>query len=180
MDYDVSNLAAVNFNTTFAGIETADAILIVGSQIRWEAPLVNVRLRKAVKRGAKVFIVGPQWDPTYPANFLGEDTERAWAICPGHVADAFKAAERPAIILGGAALARVRWRRRSRLPNKFEPGEGWLERLQRAALLRRAHGRADARLCAEGRHRGYRQGASRKCCWRWARTKWISSRSPTA
>ena len=56
MDYDVSNLAAVNFNSTFAGIEEAQAILIVGSQIRWEAPLINVRLRKAVKRGAKVFV----------------------------------------------------------------------------------------------------------------------------
>jgi NADH-quinone oxidoreductase subunit G len=45
--YDTSNLAAVNFNSTFSGIETADAILIVGSHVRWEAPLVNVRLRKA-------------------------------------------------------------------------------------------------------------------------------------
>ena len=32
LDYDTSNLAAVNFNTTIAGIETADAILLVGSQ----------------------------------------------------------------------------------------------------------------------------------------------------
>ncbi len=104
MDYDVSNLAAVNFNSTFAGIETADAILIVGSQIRDEAPLVNVRLRKAVKRGAKVFIVGPHWDPTYPAEFLGDDTS-VMGDLPKHVADAFKAAERPAIIMGGAALA---------------------------------------------------------------------------
>ena len=73
MDYDVSNLAAVNFNSTFAGIETADAILIVGSHVRWEAPLVNVRLRKAVKSGAKVFVVGPEWETTYPGEFLGDD-----------------------------------------------------------------------------------------------------------
>ena len=39
LDYDCSNLAAVNFNSGLAGIETADAILIVGSQLRWEAPL---------------------------------------------------------------------------------------------------------------------------------------------
>ncbi|HAD15995.1 MAG TPA: NADH-quinone oxidoreductase subunit G, partial [Erythrobacter sp.] len=73
MDYDVSNLAAVNFNSTLAGIETADAILIVGSHIRWEAPLVNVRIRKAVKRGAKVFVIGAFWDTTYPAVFLGDE-----------------------------------------------------------------------------------------------------------
>ena len=105
MDYDVSNLAAVNFNSTFAGIETADAILIVGSHIRWEAPLVNVRIRKAVKRGARVFVVGPQWDTTYPAQFLGEDLAVLGEL-PKDVVDAFAGAERPAIIMGGAALAK--------------------------------------------------------------------------
>jgi NADH-quinone oxidoreductase subunit G len=105
MDYDVSNLAAVNFNSTFAGIETADAILSVGSHIRWEAPLVNVRIRKAVKRGARVFVVGPQWDTTYPAQFLGEDLAVLGEL-PKDVVDAFAGAERPAIIMGGAALAK--------------------------------------------------------------------------
>ena len=37
MDYDVSSLAAVNFNSTIAGIETADVILLVGTNLRWEA-----------------------------------------------------------------------------------------------------------------------------------------------
>jgi NADH-quinone oxidoreductase subunit G len=104
MDYDVSSLAAVNFNSTFAGIETADAILIVGSHIRWEAPLVNVRIRKAVKRGAKVFVIGAFWDTTYPAVFLGDDLS-ALGDLPDEVADVFNSAERPAIIMGGAALA---------------------------------------------------------------------------
>ena len=54
MDYDTSSLAAVNFNTTIAGAERADAILLVGTNLRWEAPLVNTRIRKAIKRGAKV------------------------------------------------------------------------------------------------------------------------------
>jgi len=103
MDYDVSNLAAVNFNSTFAGIETADAVLIVGSHIRWEAPLVNVRLRKAVKRGAKVFIVGPEWETTYPATFLGGDLSVLGKL-PAEVTDAMSKAERPAIILGGGGI----------------------------------------------------------------------------
>ncbi len=105
MDYDATNLAAVNFNSTFGGIETADAILIVGSHIRWEAPLVNVRIRKAVKRGAKVFVIGPFWDTTYPAHFLGDDLA-ALGELPTEVAEVFEAAKRPAIIIGGAALAR--------------------------------------------------------------------------
>ncbi len=103
MDYDVSNLAAVNFNSGFAGIENADAILIVGSHVRWEAPLVNVRLRKAVKRGAKVFVVGPEWDTTYPATFLGKDLGVLNDL-PSDVADVFVKADKPAVIVGGAGL----------------------------------------------------------------------------
>jgi NADH-quinone oxidoreductase subunit G len=105
MAYPTDNLAAVNFNSTFSGIETADAILIVGSHVRWEAALVNVRIRKAVKRGAKVFIIGPVWEPTYLAEFLGEDIGVLHDL-PSHVLDALKAAERPAVILGGAGLAK--------------------------------------------------------------------------
>ncbi|OJW75619.1 MAG: NADH-quinone oxidoreductase subunit G [Sphingomonadales bacterium 63-6] len=104
MDYAVSSLSAVNFNSTFAGIETADAILIVGSHVRWEAPLVNVRLRKAAKNGAKIFIVGPEWETTYPATFLGADVS-VLSKLPKDVSDALKDAKRPAIILGGAGLA---------------------------------------------------------------------------
>lgn len=105
MTYDVSNLAAVNFNSTLAGIETADAILIIGSHVRWEAPLLNVRLRKAVKAGARVFIIGPEWETTYPATFLGSDLKILNRV-PKELGDAMKAAQRPAVILGPAALAK--------------------------------------------------------------------------
>ncbi|MEO1647363.1 MAG: NADH-quinone oxidoreductase subunit NuoG [Pseudomonadota bacterium] len=104
MTYDVSNIAAVNFNSTLAGIETADAILIIGSHVRWEAPLVNPRIRKAVMNGAKVFVVGPEWETTYPAEFLGNDLRILHRV-PKILGDAMKDAERPAVILGGMALA---------------------------------------------------------------------------
>jgi NADH-quinone oxidoreductase subunit G len=105
MAYDTSSLAAVNFNSTLAGIEDADAILIVGSQIRDEAPLLNVRLRKAVKKGAKVFIIGPAWEPTYPATFLGDDAAMLNAL-PADVADVFAKAAKPAIIIGAAGIVK--------------------------------------------------------------------------
>ena len=125
MDYDVSNLAAVAFNSTFSGIETADAILIVGSHVRWEAALVNARLRKAVKNGAKVFVVGPEWETTYPATFLGEDVSVLGKL-PKAVSDAFKDAERPAIIVGGAALAKGALAPALALADKFKLArEGW-------------------------------------------------------
>ncbi len=103
--YDCGNLAAVSFNSGLAGIETADAILIVGSHVRWEAPLLNVRLRKAVKHGAKVFIVGPEWDTTFSAEFLGDDVAVLGNL-PAQVGAAMAAAKRPAIIVGGAGLAK--------------------------------------------------------------------------
>ena len=105
MDYDTSSLAAVNFNTTLAGIETADAVLIVGSMVRWEAPLINVRLRKAVKRGAKVFLIGPEWETTFGGEFLGDDLSSIGSL-PDHVTEALSNAKRPAIIIGGAGLGR--------------------------------------------------------------------------
>ena len=105
LDYDCSSLAAVNFNSTFSGIETADAVLIVGSQVRWEAPLVNTRLRKAVKNGAKVFVVGPEWDATYPVTNLGNDLSVLDKL-PKDVDAAFEAAQRPALIIGGAGFGK--------------------------------------------------------------------------
>lgn len=103
--YNTTNLAAVAFNTTLAGIEDADAILIYGSQVRDEAPLLNVRLRKAVKKGAKVFVIGPAWDATYPVTHLGDDAAAIGNLSDDVVA-AFSGAARPAIIIGGGALAK--------------------------------------------------------------------------
>jgi len=103
MDYDVSNLAAVNFNSTIAGIETADAVLIVGSNLRWEAPLINTRVRKAVKRSAAVFAIGEQVNLTYPVEWLGNDLGLLGKL-PSAVTDAFAKAQRPALILGGGGL----------------------------------------------------------------------------
>ncbi|MFL0356504.1 NADH-quinone oxidoreductase subunit NuoG [Erythrobacter sp. GH1-10] len=125
MTYDVSNIAAVNFNSTLAGIETADCILIVGSHVRWEAPLVNVRLRKAVKNGAKVIVVGPEWETTYPAEFLGQDLKILNRV-PKALGDAMKDAERPAVILGGAALANGALAPALKLVDKFDlVKDGW-------------------------------------------------------
>jgi len=103
MDYDTSSLAAVNFNTTIAGTEEADAILLIGTNLRWEASLVNTRVRKAIKRGAKVFAIGPETELTYKVEWLGDDLSILGNL-PEAVTDAFGKAERPMVIVGGAAL----------------------------------------------------------------------------
>ena len=103
MAYDASSMAAVNFNTTIAGTEEADVILLVGTNLRWEAPLVNTRVRKAIKKGAKVFAIGPETDLTYKVEWLGADLALLGYL-PEAVTRAFAGAGKPMVIVGGAAL----------------------------------------------------------------------------
>jgi NADH-quinone oxidoreductase subunit G len=100
LDYDVSSLAALRFNTPIAELENADAILLVGTNSRWEAPLVNTRLRKAARKGAQVFAIGPMVDLAFPVTWLGDDLKLL-----GKLPDAFAKAERPVMIAGPGALA---------------------------------------------------------------------------
>jgi NADH-quinone oxidoreductase subunit G len=104
LNYETSSLSAVNFNSTLAGIETADVILLVGTNLRWEAPLINTRIRKAIKKGAKVFAIGPELDLTYKVTWLGNDASILSKL-PSDVIEAFRAGQRPALIMGGGALA---------------------------------------------------------------------------
>ena len=104
LKYDVSSLSAVNFNTTISGVERADVVLLVGTNLRWEAPLVNTRIRKAIKHGAKVFAIGPEVDLTYKVHWLGSELGLL-ARLPDFVVNALVLAERPVMIVGGGALA---------------------------------------------------------------------------
>ena len=102
--YDTSSLGAVAFNSTIAGIEESDVVLLVGSNIRWEAPLIATRVRKIARKGGKVFAIGPETDLGMKVEWLGDDLKLLGKL-PKAVKDAFAAAERPAVIVGGGALA---------------------------------------------------------------------------
>lgn len=101
--FDVSSPAAYRFNATIAGIETAPVVLLVGTNPRWEASLVNTRIRKAVKGGAKVFRIGPPVDLTYPVTDLGDDLALLGKL-PSELREAFKD-KGGAVITGMGALA---------------------------------------------------------------------------
>src|SRR5947209_130134 len=103
LSYDVSSLSAVAFNSTIAGIESADVVLLVGSNIRWEAPLIATRLRKVARKGGKVFAIGPEVDLGLKVQWLGNDLKLLGKL-PKAVTEAFAAAERPAVIVGPGAL----------------------------------------------------------------------------
>ncbi|MCB2099930.1 MAG: NADH-quinone oxidoreductase subunit G [Rhodobacterales bacterium] len=97
------------FNSTIAGIETADALLLVGTNPRVEAPVLNARIRKRALRGRfPVAAVAPAANRTYRCEELGADTGTLKAIAEGHhpFAQVLRDAARPMLIIGNGALAR--------------------------------------------------------------------------
>jgi len=93
------------FNSSLAGIENADAVLLVGVNPRTEAPLLNTRLRKSWIAGkTEVMLIGEQADLTYDYNWLGAGSKTLSKL-PKAALDLLNKAERPAIIVGGGALA---------------------------------------------------------------------------
>ncbi|MBI1208269.1 MAG: NADH-quinone oxidoreductase subunit G [Azospirillum sp.] len=107
--FDTSCRAGYLFNSTIAGIEKADVILLVGTDPRHEAPLVNARIRKRYRRGGlQVGVIGPGVDLTYPTTYLGAGPPTLQEIAEGRhdFAAKLKAAKHPLLILGAGALAR--------------------------------------------------------------------------
>jgi NADH-quinone oxidoreductase subunit G len=93
------------FNSGLAGIEAADAVLIVGANPRTEAPLLNARLRKSWLAGtSEIGLIGEQADLTYQYSCLGAGSKTLGKL-PKAAMDALTKAERPAIIVGGGALS---------------------------------------------------------------------------
>ncbi len=97
--FDVSNPAGYRFNSTIAGIEQADAILLVGCNPRTEAPLINARIRKAwLNRRVKVAVIGEKLDLNYPYFHAGSGVEALEKMVAEHKGAV--QAERPMIIFG--------------------------------------------------------------------------------
>ena len=97
------------FNTGIAGIEDADAILIIGSNPRHEAPVLNARIRKRyVAANIPIAVIGTQADLTYRAEHLGDGPAVLKALLDGNhpFAEVLKKAEKPMIIVGQGALMR--------------------------------------------------------------------------
>ena len=107
---DASRPDFYRFNTTIAGIEEADALLIIGSNPRTEAPVINARIRKRWSQGRfPIGLVGPAGlDLTYGHDWLGDGTATLRSMLAGthRFAATLKDAKRPMILLGRGALAR--------------------------------------------------------------------------
>ncbi len=99
--------ASYLFNATIAGIEQADALLIVGSNPRREAPVLNARVRKRWRaRNFPVGLIGEKADLTYSYDYLGAGADTLANLADNRFASALKGATHPLILLGAGALAR--------------------------------------------------------------------------
>jgi len=99
------------FNATVEGIEQADAILLIGTNPRTEAPVLNARILKRWRQSqgrVPIGLIGDPADLTYAYEHLGAGPETLAKLANGShpFLEKIEDAERPLVILGQAALAR--------------------------------------------------------------------------
>jgi NADH-quinone oxidoreductase subunit G len=101
--------ASYLFNATIAGIDSADALLIIGANPRREAAVLNARIRKRWRAGKfPIALIGERVDLTYSYDYLGAGPDTLSELASGKhsFAEVLNKAERPLIIVGAGALAR--------------------------------------------------------------------------
>ncbi len=97
------------FNSTLEGVEEADALLLLGCNPRFEAAVLNARIRRVWRQGdLRVGLIGEAVDLTYDYDYLGAGPESLQALLEGKgaFAEVLKAAQRPMVVVGQGALAR--------------------------------------------------------------------------
>ncbi|MBB4066685.1 NADH-quinone oxidoreductase subunit NuoG [Gellertiella hungarica] len=108
--YPVLGRSTYLFNATIEGIEQADALLIVGANPRFEAAVLNARIRKRWRRGGfPIGVIGEGGELRYDYDYLGAgtDTLSDFVAGNGSFVEKLKAASRPLIIVGQGALTGV-------------------------------------------------------------------------
>jgi NADH-quinone oxidoreductase subunit G len=100
------------FNSTIAGIDAADAVLLIGANPRHEATVLNARLRKrylSTQGHLPIGAIGPAADFTYKVTHLGETPGAIPALLDADhdFGKLLRVAKRPMVIVGQGALARA-------------------------------------------------------------------------
>jgi NADH-quinone oxidoreductase subunit G len=96
--------ASYLFNSTVAGIDVADAIMIIGSNPRLESPVLNARIRKRWLKGdCLIGVIGERTDLTYEYNYLGAGPDSLARFADHPPANKAK----PMFIMGAGAYARA-------------------------------------------------------------------------
>lgn len=100
--------AAYLFNPGIAGIEQADAILIIGANPRREAAVLNARIRKTWRgKALPIALIGERADLTYDYTYLGEGFETLADLAAGNgaFAEVLANAKNPLVIVGEGAVS---------------------------------------------------------------------------
>ena len=103
--FDTSNKGGYSFNSGIAGIEDADSILLIGTNPRVEATLVNARIRKTwLDKRLPIALIGEKVDLTYPYEYLGGSPKDLTKVIKDYASKV--QSERPMIIVGQGAFIR--------------------------------------------------------------------------
>lgn len=93
------------FNSKILGVEEADAILLVGTNPRWEAAILNARIRKQwLRSDLEVGVVGQDFESTFEYENLGVNANDLKSALSGSFGEKLKSAQRPMIIVGSGAV----------------------------------------------------------------------------
>ena len=95
------------FNSSINGIEESDLILLIGTNPRLEATILNARIRKAyLKNYLKVYSIGNPGDINYPYEIIGSNTSVVKEIVSGKhiISEKLKKSKKPIVIIGESAL----------------------------------------------------------------------------
>jgi len=95
------------FNSSIQKIDEADAILIIGSNPRWEATVLNARIRKAyIHNNCKIGLIGKAIDLTYSYKHLSNNIDYLNDILndQSDFCTVLKKAKKPLIIIGTSAI----------------------------------------------------------------------------
>jgi NADH-quinone oxidoreductase subunit G len=101
--------ASYIFNPTIEGIEQADALLLIGANPRYEAAVMNARIRKRWRRGNfPIGVIGEGGDMRYGYEYLGAGTDTLSDLVNGShgFLEKLRNAKKPMIIVGSGALMR--------------------------------------------------------------------------
>lgn len=107
--FDPYTSAGYRFNTGIAGVEEADAILLIGTNPRWEAAMLNARIFKNWRdKKTPIGVIGPHIGLNYPYTHIGTGTDTLQDLIKGQhsFADVLKNAKKPMVILGTGATMR--------------------------------------------------------------------------
>lgn len=94
-----------SFNSKITGVEEADYILLVGTNPRWEAALLNARIRKQwLRSDLEIGLVGEDFTSTFEYEKLGSNANDLKRVLSGDFGKRLSQAERPMIIVGSGAV----------------------------------------------------------------------------